>query len=84
MKEIYEALGWQGGTVHQVVKEIKRLKENAVLGEVRRHGEGYCHKEIHKNDVTGYMHNEDDDTAYLVDGIAYCGRCHCYLDKFSD
>lgn len=27
MKEIYEALGWQGGTVHQIVEEIKRLKE---------------------------------------------------------
>ena len=23
---VYKALGWQGGTVHQVVKEIKRLR----------------------------------------------------------
>jgi len=27
MESVYEALGWQGGTVHQVVSELKRLKE---------------------------------------------------------
>ena len=26
MERIYEALGWQGGTIHQVIDEIKRLK----------------------------------------------------------
>ena len=26
MREICEALGWQGGTVHEAIKEIKRLK----------------------------------------------------------
>jgi hypothetical protein len=26
-EEVYKALGWQGGTIHQVVSEIKRLKE---------------------------------------------------------
>lgn len=26
MEEIYKALGWQGGTIHQVIDEIKRLK----------------------------------------------------------
>jgi len=24
--EVYKALGWQGGTIHQVVAEIKRLR----------------------------------------------------------
>lgn len=24
----------------------------------------------------GYMHAEDDDTPYSVDGVLYCGRCH--------
>lgn len=24
--EVYKALGWQGGTIHQVITEIKRLK----------------------------------------------------------
>lgn len=27
MEEIYKALGWQGGTIHQIIAEIKRLKE---------------------------------------------------------
>jgi hypothetical protein len=26
LKQLYEALGWQGGTIHQVIAEIKRLK----------------------------------------------------------
>jgi len=26
IQEVYKALGWQGGTIHQVVKEIERLK----------------------------------------------------------
>jgi uncharacterized protein with PIN domain len=25
--EVYKALGWQGGTIHQVITEIKRLKK---------------------------------------------------------
>ena len=24
----------------------------------------------------GYLHGEDDDTPYDVDGCTYCGRCH--------
>lgn len=27
MNEIYIELGWQGGTIHQILSEIKRLKE---------------------------------------------------------
>jgi hypothetical protein len=27
MEEIYKALGWQGGTIHQILNEIKRLKQ---------------------------------------------------------
>jgi hypothetical protein len=26
MLDVYKALGWQGGTIHQVIAEIKRLK----------------------------------------------------------
>ena len=32
--DIFHALGWQGGTIHQVVAEIKRLKQND-KGEVK-------------------------------------------------
>lgn len=27
----------------------------------------------------GYLHDESDDNPYDVDGVKYCGRCHCYL-----
>lgn len=27
LKKVHDALGWQGGTIHQVVAEIKRLKD---------------------------------------------------------
>lgn len=30
MREIYSALGWQGGTVHQVVQEVRQLREHEV------------------------------------------------------
>lgn len=30
LHEIVTALGWQGGTIHQVVEEIKRLKKKDV------------------------------------------------------
>lgn len=28
MQEIYKVLGWQGGTIHQVVERIKELLEH--------------------------------------------------------
>ena len=27
-ESVYESLGWQGGTIHQVIAEIKRLKQS--------------------------------------------------------
>lgn len=27
----------------------------------------------------GYLHDEDDDRPYDVDGVSYCGRCHFFL-----
>ena len=38
-----------------------------------------CKKEPHTF-KRGYLHAEDDDTPYDVDGIKYCGRCHTFLD----
>ena len=38
-----------------------------------------CYKVDHIG--TGYLHAEDDDTPYDVDGCLYCGRCHYALDK---
>lgn len=33
-----------------------------------------CEKKPHVN--SGYLHGEEDDTPYNVDGLPYCGRCH--------
>lgn len=35
-----------------------------------------CRKAPHDNPDGGYLHGEDDDTPYDVDGALYCGRCH--------
>ena len=44
-----------------------------------RHGVD-CPKVKHVGE--GYLHGEDDDTPYDVDGAVYCGRCHsCLLGK---
>ncbi len=43
-----------------------------------RHGVD-CEKKRHLGG--GYLHSEDDDSPYDVDGLAYCGRCHQWLGK---
>jgi hypothetical protein len=35
-----------------------------------------CEKVLHTGE--GYLHGEDDDTPFLVDGVTYCGRCHAF------
>ena len=35
-----------------------------------------CEKVRHDPKRTGYLHEEDDDRPYEVDGVMYCGRCH--------
>ncbi len=41
-----------------------------------------CQKMTHLG--VGYMHDEDDDTPYFVDGVKYCGRCHYPIDANGD
>ena len=36
-----------------------------------------CEKVLHMG--TGYLHGQQDDTIYDVDGITYCGRCHTFF-----
>lgn len=36
-----------------------------------------CPKAAHVNG--GELHAPDDDRPFDVDGLSYCGRCHCYL-----
>lgn len=40
-----------------------------------------CPKAPHDNPSGGYLHGEDDDRPYDVDGMLYCGRCHFGCDK---
>jgi hypothetical protein len=35
-----------------------------------------CIKTPHCDPEGGYLHGERDDSAYDVDGVSYCGRCH--------
>lgn len=35
-----------------------------------------CDKAPHDDRMGGYLHDENDDSPYDVDGVAYCGRCH--------
>ena len=41
-----------------------------------------CEKAYHYG--PGYLHREDDDRPYDVDGALYCGRCHHALPKGSE
>ena len=40
MNEIYTALGWQGGTIHQIIAEIARLKKIEIAA--RDFGNAVC------------------------------------------
>ncbi len=51
----------------------QRISEST---DVLQHGRD-CPKAPHYGG--GYLHAGDDDKPYDVDGIAYCGRCHCWL-----
>ncbi len=44
-----------------------------------KHGVGHCEKVWHTD--IGYLHDSEDDTPYLVDGVYYCGRCHVVIDE---
>jgi hypothetical protein len=41
-----------------------------------RHGHD-CEKVTHT--LEGYLHAANDDSAYTVDGLKYCGRCHVFV-----
>ena len=41
-------------------------------------GSPTCEKVRHIGD--GYLHSEDEDGPYDIDGVHYCGRCHLAMD----
>ena len=55
----------------QLNKMIDKIKDKHV-----EHGVT-CYKVNHIG--TGYLHAENDDGPYDVDGCMYCGRCHYAL-----
>lgn len=50
-----------------------------------RHGVS-CVKRYHVSSAAGYgyMHADDDDGPYDVDGVKYCGRCHEFIAPAPD
>jgi len=38
-----------------------------------------CPKVAHSDPEGGYLHDDNDDSPYGVDGVDYCGRCHRVL-----
>lgn len=57
------------GTGKRAVRDVEKA-----IRAVSSHGVT-CRKQEHYM-VGGYLHGEDDDSPYLVDGMRYCGRCH--------
>ena len=54
--------------------------ERALVAASGRAAHGVdCPKARHLG--AGYLHGEDDDRPYDVDGVTYCGRCHGLLDR---
>ena len=70
--------------LHSFVASYGNRDYCAVCGELRVaarhvvHGKT-CPKKPHSNPSGGYLHGEDDDAPYDVDGWRYCGRCHRVL-----
>ena len=52
---------------------MDNIESYTVLSTAIQHGTE-CKKVEHVGG--GYLHDSEDDTPYLVDGVKYCGRCH--------
>ena len=69
---------------HDLTTEVARLErkldDTKVPGDRLVHGAN-CIKAVHDDMHVGYLHGAADDCPYNVDGIPYCGRCHCFLSE---
>lgn len=53
----------------------RRIAERKqILTALIVHGKN-CAKIVHAQGA-GYLHGENDNSPYYVDGVRYCGRCH--------
>lgn len=68
-----DAVGGAGG---KVTTEVKR--QVLIHPTNPKHGID-CSKMHHDPMVSGYLHDQTDDSPYYVDGVPYCGRCHVAL-----
>lgn len=59
----------------EVERAIVKLADATGDDTVVRHGVS-CQKVSHATTERGYLHSDDDDSPYDVDGVMYCGRCH--------
>lgn len=75
-KQAWDYLGRHG--LHgSPLRAPKQPKRQGPCGSMVVHGVN-CNKAPHTH--SAYMHDEADDSLYLVDGIGYCGRCHYAVD----
>lgn len=66
-----------GLDLHAALMKVENDRRIGHVSQVRIHGRD-CKKAPHIG--SGYLHAEDDDRPYDVDGVLYCGRCHEFLE----
>jgi len=62
-----DAIGPAEGSINDLLSEWTDPPQHGVTCKKAPHTRG------------GYLHGENDDTPYNVDGCNYCGRCHIAL-----
>lgn len=66
-------VGIEGATISMAeLEELFKPVKRTSLGQT--HGVN-CMKVPHVLKEHGYLHDENDDSPYDVDGVEYCGRC---------
>jgi hypothetical protein len=54
--------------------DVENWMDDSKTQPIVNHGSD-CFKILHDRG-NGYLHDENDDSPYMVDGVKYCGRCH--------
>lgn len=70
-------LEWAVSAINSTARSVALWSESAAAspaGQAPGMEEITCEKVQHIGG--GYLHDDDDDSPYDVDGVMYCGRCH--------
>ena len=67
---------WIRNAVNDALSGSGEHKRSNKMREPTHRGD--CQKIVHSG--SGYLHADDDDSPYDVDGVTYCGRCHRAID----